>query len=326
MATIKEVAKLAGVGTSTVTRYFKEGSYISEEAKEKIKKACEELNYFPNAIARAMKSNKSYTIGLMIPTITNPFFTELVETIEQNFMKAGYKTVLCNTNGNIELEKNYLKMAISSCFDGIIFITGSSKFEDLESNIPTLTLDRKNSKPNSNITIISDHRQGAVIGSKHLIDCGCNKILYLSGGDNIPSKERQAAFEEVMKEYGIVYEVKEWDIITEDEKEGLLKKGFDGVFAWNDITAIELLNYLYKKNKKVPEEIQILGFDNIKMSEWVHPKLTTVSQPVRRLGEEAFRCMIGLIEQKISPPFEIILENTLVIRETTKGFHDNKKE
>lgn len=318
MATIKDVAKLAGVGTSTVTRYFKEGSYISKEAREKIKAACEELNYSPNAIARAMKSNKSYTIGLMIPTLSNPFFTELVETIEQTCMKAGYKTVLCNTNGNVELEKKYLQMAISSCFDGIIFITGSLRFEDLESNIPTITLDRKSHVGGSSITIISNHRQGAILGSRHLIECGCKKILYLSGGNNIPSKERQAAFEEVMKEYAISYQVREWDEFSEADKEWSIKEGFDGVFAWNDITAIEFINYLDKKKVRVPKDIQVIGFDNIKMSEWVHPKLTTVSQPVKELGEEASHCMIGLIEKKIVPPFEIVLDNKLIVRETTK--------
>lgn len=318
MATIKDVAKLAGVGTSTVTRYFKKGSYISKDAAERIEKACMELNYSPNEIARAMKSNRSNTIGLMIPTISNPFFTQLVETIERNCMEYGYKTVLCNTNGNIDLEKNYLRMAISNRFDGIIFITGSSEFENLESNIPTLTLDRKSRKPNSNITVISNHRQGAILASKYLIECGCRKILYLTGHENHPAWERQNAFEEVMKETGTSYIVRELDNMSEQEKNELLESGIDGVFTWNDITAIEFMNYLNSKNVKIPDDIQLIGYDNIKMSEWVYPRLTTIGQPITELGEQASKYMVQLIENKITPPIEIVLDNTLVVRESTK--------
>ena len=317
MATIKEVAKLAGVGTSTVSRYFQKGSYISEDAAKRIEKACQELNYYPNAIARAMKYNRSNTIGLMIPTISNPFFTQLVETIEQTFMKYGYKTVLCNTNGSIELEQNYLNMAISNCFDGIIFITGSMEFEELEYNIPTLILDRKSEKQGEKITVISNHRQGAILGSEHLIACGCKKILYLTSTDcNRPAKERQAAFEEVMDKRGIIYSIKSFEDMTKTEKEKILT-AYDGIFAWNDVTAIECMNYLHSKNIKIPEEIQIIGYDNIKMSEWVYPRLTTVSQPINQLGETASRYMLELIEKKVTAPLEIVLENSLVIREST---------
>lgn len=319
MATVKEVAKLAGVGTSTVSRYFKKGSYISEDAAKRIEKACKELNYSPNAIARAMKYNRSNTIGLMIPTISNPFFTQLVETIEQTFMKYGYKTVLCNTNGNIELEQNYLSMAISNCFDGIIFITGSVEFEELEYDIPTLILDRKSEKQDKKITVISNHRQGAILGSEHLIACGCKKVLYLTSADyNHPAEERQAAFLEIMKTRGITYGIKTFEHMSNMEREQILTE-YDGIFAWNDVTAIECMNFLHSKDIKIPDEIQLIGYDNIKMSEWVYPRLTTISQPINQLGETASHYMLELIEKKIIPPLEIVLENSLVIRESTKN-------
>lgn len=319
MATIKEVAKLAGVGTSTVSRYFQKGSYISESAAKRIEKACQELNYSPNALARAMKYSRSNTIGLMIPTISNPFFTQLIEMIEKTFMKYGYKTVLCNTNGNIELEQNYLDMAISNCFDGIIFITGSQEFEELEYDIPTLILDRKSVRQGKVITVISNHRQGAILGSEHLIACGCKKILYLTSLDiNHPAQERQAAFEEVMSKRGVSYGISAFDLMSDEEKEKTFLK-YDGIFAWNDVTAIECMHYLHTREIKIPQDIQLVGYDNIKMSEWVYPRLTTISQPIHQLGEIASHYMLDLIEKKITPPLEIVLENTLVIRESTKG-------
>jgi len=318
MATIKDVAKLAGVGTSTVSRYFKEGSYISEGAAKRIEAACKELKYYPNAIAKAMKSNQTFTIGLMIPTITNPFFPQLVEIIEHNCMKQGYKTVLCNTNGNIELERHYMELAISNCFDGIIMITGSSEFEDLIGDIPTLTLDRKSMEENSNTTIISDNAQGIRLGSEYLIERGCRHILYFGSADNQPAIVREQAFKAVMQEHGIGYEICEFEKMSDDEKDAILQRGFDGVFAWNDIIAIEFMNYAIQKNVRIPEDIQLIGYDNIKISEWVNPRLTTISQPIKEMADLASRYIIELIQGGTKPPKETVLANTLVIRNTTK--------
>ena len=318
MATIKDVAKLAGVGTSTVSRYFKKGSYISEDAAKRIEAACKELKYYPNAIAKAMKSNQTFTIGLMIPTITNPFFPQLVEIIEHNCMQQGYKTVLCNTNGNIELERHYMEMAVSNCFDGIIMITGSSEFENLISNIPTLTLDRKSANPSNNITIISDNEQGIRIGSEYLIERGCKHILYLGSKDNQPAVVREQAFEKIMKEHGTKYQICEFERMTDQEKDALFGKGFDGVFAWNDIIAIEFMNYAMQRNVRIPEDIQLVGYDNIKISEWVNPGLTTISQPIKEMADLASQYIIELIQDGIKPPKETVLPNTLVVRKTTK--------
>lgn len=320
MATIKEVAKLARVGTSTVSRYYNNSGYISEDARERIKKASEELSYRPNELARAMKLNHTYTIGLFIPTLSNQFFTELVVTIEQAFMQQGYKTVLCDTNGNLELEKRYIEMAISHRFDGIIFITGSTEFDDLKIDIPILMLDRIGNSTNPNTTVMSNHKQGTILGSIHLIECGCKNILYLTSKNvEDTARVRQKAFEEVMKENRISYEIHTLEGLSEEEINHLFNKDFDGVFAWNDITAIEFMSLCYARKIKIPDDIQLIGYDNIKMSERVYPKLTTISQPINELGTLASRELICLIEHPNESRRDIILDNTLIIRETTRS-------
>lgn len=319
MATIKEVAELAGVGTSTVSRYLNGKGYISEEAKEKIKEACDILNYTPNELARAMKLNHSKTIGVMIPTICNPFFTQLVHVIEQNVLKKGYKTVLCNTNGDIELERNYLNLAISNRFDGIILITGSNEFMELKTDIPMILLDRiSEGKPNY-INLTSNNRQGAQLAAKHLVTCGCRKILYISSDEHIiPANIRETAFVDTMLEYNIPYVVMKQSKLSPSGLKELIMDGVDGIFAWNDIAAIQCMSYCAVSGIEMPEQVQLVGYDNIDMAELVYPKLTTIAQPMEELGFIASRYMMELIDGTVKAPIEIQLDNQLIIRQSTK--------
>lgn len=319
MATIKQVAELAGVGTSTVSRYLNSKGYISEDARGRIKQACEELNFMPNELARAMKLNQSKTIGVMIPTICNPFFTELVHVIEQNLLRQGYKTVLCNTNGDIEQEKNYLNLAISNRFDGIILITGSKEFRGLKTDIPIILLDRINDENGIYINLTSNNKQGAELATKHLVDCGCKKILYVSSDEEIiPAQIRELGFLEVVEKYKIPHQVIKQSQFSEETLQAFLDEGVDGIFTWNDISAIQCLSLCRQLDVLVPEQIQVVGYDNIDIAELVHPKLTTVAQPLKELGTMASQYMIQLIDKTIEPPMVIQLDNTLVIRQSTK--------
>lgn len=326
MATIKQVAELAGVGTSTVSRYLNASGYISDEAKEKIKNACEQLNYMPNELARAMKSSHSKTIGVMIPTICNPFFTELVHIIEQNLLKQGYKTVLCNTNGDIELERNYLNMAISNCFDGIILITGSHEFVELKTDIPIILLDRINEDDLNYITLMSNNRQGAALATEHLIACGCKKILYISSNEQIVSaKIREDMFIEVASKHNISYEIMKHTDIDSVALKDMIDDGVDGIFAWNDISAIQCIGCLSELGVLIPDQVQVMGYDNIDIADFVHPKLTTIAQPLAELAIKASEYIVRLIDKTIAPPINIQLDNTLVIRQSTKECNSKVK-
>lgn len=319
MATIKQVAELAGVGTSTVSRYLNSNGYISDDAKERIKEACEKLNYMPNELARAMKLQHSKTIGVMIPTICNPFFTQLVHVIEQSLLLYGYKTVLCNTNGDIELEKNYLNLAISNRFDGIILITGSEEFMHLETEIPIILLDRISEVSTKYINLTSNNRQGAELAAEHLIECGCTKILYITADEDIiPSRIREKAFGDIMNERGIEYIIKKQSELDVELFERAISNGVDGIFAWNDIIAIQCISYCAEKNISIPEQVQLMGYDNIDLTELVHPKLTTVAQPLSKLGILASKYMVELIDGNINAPIEVQLDNNLIIRESTQ--------
>lgn len=318
MATIKEVAKLAGVGTSTVSRYINKQGYVSEESKRKIKKACEDLEYVPSELARAMKSNQSKTIGVMIPTIHNPFFTELVHVIEQSLLSKGYKTVLCNTNGDIVLEKNYINMAITNRFDGIILITGSNEFMELKLEIPVILLDRVDLEESKYITVTTDNRQGTILATDHMIKCGCKNIAFIGPDlESYPSKTRERVFKESMELNQLRYKILKESEITGELLQKEIIAGIDGIFAWNDIVAIKCISMLLEREIKIPKDIQIVGYDNIELSEIIHPKLTTIAQPIAELGKLASEYIVGIIENGKEEISSIQLENQLIIRNST---------
>lgn len=319
MATIKEVAKLSGLGTSTVSRYFNKTGFVSSKSEDKILQACKELNYVPNALARAFKTKKTYTTCLILPTISNLFFPELAIAIEQTCIKRGYKVILCNTNEDSELEKLYLEMIQQSYVDGVIVATGERMYKKLNTDIPIVFLDRVDFNTKNFSIVTSDHLDGAVQASEYLIKTGCKKVLFIQPNKKYgPAIQRKIGFEKVMNEHQLEYKC----IILEDKDtidlKKLLAEGYDGALAWNDYAAAKFLEICHSSKIRIPEDMQIVGYDDIPIAQYLFPKLTTVSQPLDLLGKYAADILIDKIEGKITDEIKIVLENKLVIRQSTK--------
>lgn len=323
MATIKDVAKLSGLGTSTVSRYFNKTGFVSSESEGKILKACKELNYVPNALARAFKTKKTYTTCLILPTISNLFFPELAIAIEQTCIKRGYKVILCNTNEDAELEKLYLEMIQQSYVDGIIVATGERMYKKLNTDIPIVFLDRVDFNTKNFSIVTSDHLDGAIQASEYLIKAGCKKLLFIQPNKKYgPAIQRKDGFEKVMNEHQIDYKC-----ITLEDKDSmdlneLLREGYDGALAWNDYAAAKFLEVCHSNSVRIPEDMQIVGYDDIPIAQYLYPKLTTVSQPLDLLGKYAADILIDKIEGKITEEIKIVLENKLVVRQSTKEVID----
>ena len=283
MKTIKDVAKKAGVGVSTVSRFLNKNGYVSKKASLNITKAMDELNYYPNAAARSIKSKKSHTVALLVPSISNAFFPELAENIENRLSEYGYNMILCNVNENRDKEERYIDMIISNLIDGVISSTGYISQRLLDSNVPIVSTDRMDVKNSQVVCVTSDHYGGATKAVQHLIDCGCKKLAHLHGDFNAePALIRNNAFIDVCTENGINYET-----IPVNDYDVTYMKSFDGVFVWADIEAIKFMNKCFENNIRIPEDIQVVGFDNIAMSKLVYPKLTTISQSISGLGQKA---------------------------------------
>jgi len=323
LASIKEVAALANVSPATVSRVMNGTAKVDDEKRERVLRAIRETGFVPNEVARTLFKRSAKIIGLVIPSIENPFFTQFSGAVERTADAYGYKVVLFNTDGEIEKEKNILQMLSAMNADGIILTTSSEGVDsDIEGcTIPVVVTDRLTAQSGADAYIHCDHYKGGRIATEHLIECGCQNIVCLRGKQDISSaRERYLGYKEVCNERGIALKVIDCDYSSEAGRratEQMLEiyPEVDGIVACNDIVAISAYKVLHQKGIQVPKQIQLIGYDNIRLAELVTPELTTVAQPIERIGVKA----VELLLQKEEKEKEYILEPKLIVRETTQN-------
>ena len=304
MSTIKDVAKVAGVSSTTVSRVLNYRGYLSSEIKQKVYQAMEELAYQPNELARALLNNKSNIIGLIFPSITVPFHAELVQYIESLLRKNGYKIMLCLSLGDREKEKEYLRMLKMNQVDGIIVGTHNDNIPDYNiSNLPVVAIDRF---LGDNVTTIScDNYAGGKMAVECLLEKGCKNIALLRGPSNLKKtlNKRTRAYIDIMKTYGLPTKIIDANLICSiEEKNKIIQEALaqsddiDGIFATDDLLAALAINIVKKTDKRIPEDIKIIGFDGAKMTLTYLPQLATIQQPIETIAQTA----VDLLLRKIS--------------------------
>lgn len=327
MATINDVAKLAGVSRGTVSNVINNVK-VREESYIAVKKAIEELGYVPNQYARALKTNKTNTIALILPTIWNPFFSELTFYVEKEARKKGYKLLLCNSNDDYKIELMYIAMAKENKVDGIISITYSDIEAYISSNIPIVTLERYFGDDTPFIT--SDNISGGRMAAEKLVEAGCKKITCIgrSSIKNIGVKERAVGFKNYCDENNISYDVfysNNSDEIKENfdkwvekylEENFSKEKKFDGIFTVTDRYATIIINKLNEYGLKIPDDVQIIGFDGAKSYKNEVTKITTIRQPIEKIAETAVNSLNNLINGEAVSK-HIVLPVSFIQGETT---------
>lgn len=331
-ATIKDVAKLANVSKSTVSRFTNNQGSVSMEAEIRIKEAIETLKYRPNSVARALKAKSTKSLGLIIPSIENPVFPPMVKVIEDTARKYGFSTILCNSEGDIELEVKYLELLIEKQIDGIIF-NAIGKYDERfqlvkESNTPIIILGKKLEHfQTTNVT--TNNYFGAYMAVEHIIKTGMRDIVFLSGSNESSSAidDRFEGYKAALKANSIKYN--EELVVKHDRtfdggisaiNELISRKlKFDSIFASNDLMAIGAMERLSEHNYNIPQDVSIIGYDDILSSRIIKPRLSTVANPVSILGVEAVKTILRMIYTKKDKYEEFIFEPKLVIRETTKA-------
>lgn len=325
MASIRDVARKANVGPSTVSRVLNNSGYVSDETREKIENAMIELNYTPNELARNLFHKKTGIIAVLVPSVANPFFAEFVECIESELYIYGYKTMLCNTvkEGNAELE--YLDMLNRHIVDGVITGVHSLDVEVYKQiHKPIVALDRFIGEEIPVVAV--DHKKGGKLAAEELLRCGCKSVLNFCGSKAIesPYLDRHTEFERIMEKHGVkvnTYEL-EWNRFEADYYEKVIKDVFskkmevDGVFGVDQI-AIRFLNEAKRRNIDVPEEIKIVAYDGTFITGFTEPKLTVVAQPIDQLAKESVRLMLRLVNGKTYKNKKVLLEATLKQGNTT---------
>lgn len=316
MATIKDVAKLAGVTVTTVSRVLNNRGYISDATRKKVYDAMKELDYQPNELARSLYRRKSNIIGLILPNVSHPFFAELTSYIESYAYEAGYKVLICNSYQDMAKEKDYVEMLKRNQVDGIIMGSHTIDTSDyLSPSFPIVALDRYLS---NNIPFVtSDNYNGGFLATNLLIDKGCKKIAHISGPleINTPANKRYQAFVDVASSRNVEYIVQEAKLDIFNSYKKLIYSLFidhpdiDGIFASSDMIATAAIHVANEVGKEIPKDIKIVGYDDISFASFIVPPLTTVQQPIKEMGELAVKVLIDQIEGK-----QVELENILPIR------------
>lgn len=325
--TMKEIARLANVSSATVSKILNgKDQHISETTRKRVLEIVEREGYIPNAVAKSLKIKKTKTLGIIIPDVTNQFFSELARGIEDAAEKEGYSVILCNSDNKIKKEERYLQVLQEKMVDGIILTASEQGLtRSLERrNTPMVLLDRDILLDRKIGRIIVDNLEGAYLATSHLLDKGSKEIAFISSSNTGRSSgERLEGYKKALKERGIKLRkdlifLGEYSIDTgyKGTLEILEKTKIDGICCGNDLIAIGAINALAKKGIQIPKDIRIVGFDDIQMAQYVNPPLTTIRQPIREMGEEAVKMLIAIIEKKSKGEVKV-LKTKLVERRTS---------
>ena len=304
--TMKDVALEAGVSVGTVSRVINKEKGIKEVTLQKVEQAIKTLNYIPDYYARGMKKNRTETIALILPSVWHPFFSEFAMHVENEVYKRNNKLLLCSINGT-NREQEYLEMLRHNKVDGVVAITYSPIEKYLTSGIPFVSIDRTYSDIEI-ACVSSDNDAGGREAAKQLIKKGCQHLAFVGGHNTTinETKRRRISFEKVVD-----YHEKLEQFLTENPS-------IDGIFAINDFAALDVIEILEANGKQIPHDVQIIGYDGIKMAGDRDYLLSTIKQPLKEMAQEAVRILFEIIDGK-TVNLQTILPVTFIEGKTTKN-------
>lgn len=322
MATIKDVAKLAHVSVATVSRVINKKGYVNETTKELVLEAISELQYVPNELARSLFKKQSRIIGIIVPHLTSYYFAELLEVIEDITVNHNYRLMVCNSQDNKDRETKYLNVFQQYNIDGIIMISNTTRIQDYKSlNIPIIAIDHKLTDDIPSVT--SNNVLGGILAAQKLLSSGCKKIIHFRGPSVLmPVQDRTAGFKSIMEKnkiYNFSFDL-DFKNPSQEDIQNVINSNLDcdGIFCDSDIIALNVIQCLKKVGRKVPEDVQVIGFDNIEFSRIFSPKLTTVAQSTDKIGHYAVETLVKLMNKEPIETFHQQIDVVLIERETTK--------
>ncbi|MBS4224107.1 LacI family DNA-binding transcriptional regulator [Lederbergia citrea] len=317
---LEDVAKAAGVSPTTVSRVLNNRGYISDRTRAKVEEAIKELNYYPNDVARSLFKKRTNFIGLILPTVSNPFFGQLALYIENLCSTLGYKVILCNSSGQIEKEKSYSTMLIRHQVDGMIVCSYNRGIDTyMYPKLPIVAIDHYLSPT---IPVVgSDNYAGGKLAIQHLIEQGCKSIIHINGPLEIetPAQLRRKAYEDLV-ENSVTYELpfEDEDTIVSIRKILKERPETDGIFASDDIIAAACLQVAREMNIHVPGQLKVVGYDGTETTMSLLPQLTTIKQPIEDIAKTSVLKLMDMIDNsEFSGPYETSLPVQLLINETT---------
>ena len=320
MATIKDVAKLAGVSTVTVSRFINESGYVSEEARKKIEQSIKELDYYPNEIARSLFTSKSKIIGLIIPDISNPYFNEVARGAEEMANSQGYNLILINSE-QTEAQKNSLQFINQYNLSGVLQASGTIIDDFVKA--PVVYLDRAEDQVDYGIHL--NNYRGGQLAAEAIIQGKPKNVIIVAGPAEVKvAAERLSGAISVLNANQLTYKVIHTESYGIEEAKALAADFFtrfpdvDSIIASNDIFALALINQANQHGISVPDQLQIVGFDNIPYSQLSVPSISTIEQFARKIGYEGAELLFRKILNKPITEKKIVIEPVLVERESLR--------
>ena len=338
VATIRDVAQRAGVSVTTVSHVVNNTRPVEPNTQARVRVAIEALGYRPNLLARGLRSRKTNTIGLLVPDNSNPFFAEVARAIEDAGFEQGYSVILCNSDMKEAKQDAYLSVLLAKQVDGLILISSGDSPDPvkriMQAGVPVVVVDRElGDLPVDQVLV--DNEQGGYLAGSHLVGLGHTRIGYIAGPSDIrPSKGRVEGLRRALREAEL--ELDPRAIARSDGRytggeeamRELLARRRDltAIFAYNDLMAIGAVAVLRQAGLRVPEDISVIGFDDIPQAATTVPAITTVAQPTSELGNVSARLLLNRLTSVADwEPSRVLLPTTLVVRESCqerRGAHD----
>ena len=330
--TMDEIAKLAGVSKATVSRALNDSECgVGEQTRVRVKKIAEELGYSVEQTEK--KKNVSFTryIALILPDITNPFFADLAKSVEQSLRRKGYSLVLANTDFSEDNEAAQIRELMVKRLEGILLVPSGIRAREEHDlprryQIPMVLMDRKLEGISDIPGVYSNNEYASVISCEHLIRKGARDIVFISGPLNVSTSiERFEGYKAVLAQHSIPfrpemcrhgsYTVESgYNAVLELERSGV---SYSAILAANDLMALGALKAVREFGYRVPEDVQIIGFDNIEFSQYCEPSLSTMQQPTFDMGAKAVELLTGIIEKRDPVQPERLIPK-LLMRKTTR--------
>jgi DNA-binding LacI/PurR family transcriptional regulator len=327
--TIYDVARLAGVSTATVSRSLNRTGQIAEATQRSIDEAIRQLGYHPNTIARSLVTKSTQTIALLLPDITNPFYAALMSGIQDRTLEQGYTMLLCATEGDPSREELYLNLLRSKQVDGALvdglLLPADRIARFVGDGFPIVCLDRDLDSPDVPRVQV-DNALGAQMATEHLLELGHSRIAHVAGATELAiSRERTRGYRAALSASGIVPDPQLTCSGRFTEEGGYeaaqvllhLDPPPTAIFAANDLSAIGVLKAVVESGRNVPEDVSVIGFDDLRLSAFTIPALTTIRQPAREIGERATDLLLELCHQRPVVQLSHLLAPTLVVRGST---------
>jgi LacI family transcriptional regulator len=331
VVTIRDVAQKAGVSTTTVSHVINQSRFVSPAASRRVRRAMKVLNYQPNAVARSLRRKDTHTLGLVLPDSSNPFFAEVARGIEDFAFAQNYTVLFGSSDGDLKKESAYLRVFVEKQVDGIIFVAAGESAghlrQLLEAKLPLVVVDREFKNVVADY-VVADNRSGGFQATEHLIQLGHRVIACIAGPSTVtPSAERVTGYRDALKAHAIAFAS---DLVQRGDFSAT--SGFNAaqlflaspdkrptaIFACNDLMALGALGAIYKAGLRVPDDVSLVGYDDIALASYSSPPLTTIQQPKSEMGRLAAQILLERIKsEKGAKPQRHLLPTTLIVRQST---------